>query len=69
MDSKPWYTSQAIWGGIAAVGAGLGAAYASYRAGDIAGASAGLMAAFGGAQAIIGRFKATSFIGKPHVVK
>lgn len=64
-NNKPWYASQTVWGGVAAIGAGLGAAYASYKAGDVGGASAGLMAAFGGLQAIIGRFKATAAIGKP----
>ena len=65
MDNKPWFASQTVWGGVAAIGAGLGGAYVAYKAGDITTASAGLMAAFGGLQSIIGRFKATSTIGKP----
>ena len=69
MDNKPWYASQTIWGGVAAIGGGLGVAYVSYKSGDVAGASAGLMAAFGGLQSIIGRMKATAVIGKPAVAK
>ena len=63
MDNKPWFASQTVWGGIAAIGAGMSGAYVAYKSGDVGGASAGLMAAFGGLQAIIGRFRATTVIG------
>jgi hypothetical protein len=69
MDNKSWYASQTIWGGVAAIGAGLGGAYASWKMGDMGGMSAGLMAAFGGVQAIIGRFKATATIGAAPAAK
>ena len=75
MDStKPWYASQAIWGGIGAILGGLGAAYTALKSGNIADAVSngqaaivaimGIISAFGGLQAIIGRVKATSTIGK-----
>ncbi len=61
---KSWYTSQAVWGGLAAIGAGLGGAYWGWVNKDPASMSAGLSAAFGGLMAVIGRLKATEMIGK-----
>jgi hypothetical protein len=61
--TKSWIASQAVWGGIAAIGAGLAGAYVAYKSGDMQGVSAGLLAAFGGVQAIIGRIKADTVIG------
>ena len=61
---KSWIASQTIWGGIATIGAGLGAAFLAWQAGSMEGVGAGLIAAFGGVQAIIGRVKADSTIGK-----
>lgn len=61
---KPWYASQTIWGGVAVIGASLGGGYNAWRTGDMAGMSAALTAAMGGIAAIVGRFKATTAIGK-----
>ena len=61
---KSWIASQSIWGGIAAIGAGLGGAFIAWQAGDMNGVGAGLLAAFGGVQAIVGRVKADAVIGK-----
>jgi hypothetical protein len=68
MDNKPWYASQTVWGGVAAIGGGLGTAWLGYSMRDPLSVSAGLTAAYGGLQSIIGRFKATTTIGKPVVV-
>lgn len=68
IDNKPWYASSTIWGGIMAIGSGLGGAYYGYTQKDPLMISAGLTSAYGGLQAIIGRFKATTPIGKPAVV-
>lgn len=64
VDGKAWYTSQAVWGGVAAVGAGLGGAYWGWMNKDPTAISAGLSAAFGGVMAVVGRFKATDVLGK-----
>lgn len=61
--TKPWYTSQTIWAGIGAIGAGLGGAFWSYQHNDINGAAAGMMSAFAGLNAVVGRFRATMPIG------
>ena len=66
MPSKPWYSSQTIWGGVATIAASTGGAYAAFRAGDMNAAGTCLMAAMGGIMAIVGRFKATSTIGAKH---
>jgi hypothetical protein len=68
MDNKPWYASQTIWGGIAAMGGGLGLAYYGYQHSDPISVSGGLTAAFGGLQSVIGRFKSTTVIGKAAAV-
>lgn len=60
---KSWIASQTVWGGIAAIGAGLGAAFVAWQGKDMNGVAAGLMAAFGGVQAIVGRIKADTTIG------
>lgn len=62
-DTKPWYTSQTIWGGVAAIGGGLGGAYYAFSHGDMGTVATCLTAAFGGITAIIGRFKADTAIG------
>lgn len=62
--TKPWYASQAIWGGIAAIGGGLGSAIFAYLNHDIGSAIAGLTAAAGGLHAIVGRVKADTPIAK-----
>ena len=77
--TTPWYKSQAIWGGIQASVAGAATAWFAFRTGDLttaAGAlqaaavgAAGVVAAMGGVNAIIGRFRATTIIGKPLVPK
>ncbi|MBV1702606.1 MAG: hypothetical protein KGQ46_12375 [Hyphomicrobiales bacterium] len=62
--AKPWYASQTIWGGIAVIGASLGGGYNAWQAHDMAGMSAALTAGMGGVAAIVGRFKASTSIGK-----
>lgn len=72
--TTPWYASQTIWGGLQAVVGGVVTTYLALRGGNIAGAIdsgqqvviavAALASAFGGLQAIIGRFKATKMVGK-----
>jgi hypothetical protein len=61
-DTKVWYASQTFWGGLAAIGAGLGGAYAAYKAGNMEAMVASLTAAGGGLMAVIGRFKATAVL-------
>ena len=73
MDNKPWYASQTIWGGLGAIIGGTVAAYSALKTGDIAGVVSNaqqvfvvvssMAAAFGGLQAVIGRFKAVKPIG------
>jgi hypothetical protein len=59
VDTKPFFASQTFWGGIAAIGAGIGSAYMAYKVGNMEGVMAGMTAAGGGLAAVIGRFKAT----------
>ena len=71
-NTTPWYKSQTIWGGLQAVVGGSIAVYMALKSGDVGSAvtagqtvfvaAAGLASAFGGLQAIIGRFKATKTI-------
>jgi lysozyme len=71
-NTTPWYKSQTIWGGLQAVVGGSIAVYMALKAGDVGSAvtagqtvfvaAAGLASAFGGLQAVIGRFKATKMI-------
>ena len=68
-NNKPWYASQTVWGGISAIGGGLGTAWLGYTMRDPVTMGAGLTAAFGGLQSIIGRFKADTPIGKPVAAK
>lgn len=66
--SKPWWTSQTIWGGAATIVAGLAGAYWAYSHGDINGALLALATAQGGLHAVVGRFQATQVIGKPATI-
>jgi len=74
---KPWYRSQTIWGGIAAIGSGLAglATVAAEMAGGgglnadtlsiaITALTSGI-SAIGGALSVRGRVKASQPIGKP----
>ena len=63
VTSKPWWASQTVWGGLGTIGASLTGAYVAFKAGNTNAAMVALAAAFGGVQAIIGRFRATSAIG------
>lgn len=63
-DAKPWYASQAIWGGFASVGAGLGGAFYAFQTKDMSGALIAIVGAAGGFHAIVGRVKADTTIGK-----
>lgn len=58
-----WYASQTFWGAVAAIGAGAGAAYASFKTGNYETAGAALTAMFGGLIAVFGRVKATKPLG------
>ena len=62
-DTKPIWTSQTVWGAMAAIGAGLSTAIYAYHTGDSGTALASLVGAFGGLTALIGRIKATSQLG------
>jgi hypothetical protein len=67
MDSKPWYQSRAIWGGIVAIAspAIAFAAHVTIGQGDIASAAdalASIGSGIGGLIAIYGRIKATRLI-------
>jgi hypothetical protein len=61
-ETKPWFASQTFWGAVAAVGAGIGGAYAAYKAGNIEMAMTSLAGAGGGLMAIVGRFKAVKLL-------
>jgi hypothetical protein len=58
VETKAFYASQTFWGAVAALGAGLGGAYAAWKVGNIDGAMTALVAAGGALVAIVGRFKA-----------
>jgi len=67
MDSKPWYTSTTVWGGIIAAASPLiGVIFHVNLASEsaaIADALAALGAGIGGLIAVYGRTKATTTIG------
>lgn len=70
MDSKAWYTSKAIWGGIVAIVAALSSAIFGITLGAedqeaLVNVIATVAGAFGGLLAIYGRVKASAPIGKP----
>ena len=67
--TKPWYVSQTIWGGVAAVLAGAGSLFYAAQAHDIPGVVAAMTAGWGGVTAIVGRLKATTVIGPANVVR
>lgn len=63
-DNKKWYQSKGVWGGLAAVVAGVGAAFGlDLDAGQLTEVMLALGAAVGGIIAIIGRMKASKKIG------
>lgn len=61
-DSKPWYQSRGVIGGLVAVAAGVAAAFKVNIAGEMQAllveAIIGAVAAVGGIVAVIGRIKA-----------
>ena len=63
MDSKAWYMSKGVWGGIIAIGAAIAGAFGYAVSPDdqagLAEAAVAVGAAVGGAIAIIGRAKAS----------
>jgi hypothetical protein len=63
-DPKPWYASQTVWGGIAAIGGGFGGVAYAIQQKDPAAILPALVAAAGGIHAVIGRFKADTPIGR-----
>jgi hypothetical protein len=63
-QTKPMWTSQTVWGAIAAIGAGLSTAVYAYQTGNFGEAMTSLVAAMGGVTALIGRINATSQIGR-----
>lgn len=72
MDSKPWYLSKAIWGGVmAAIVGALGLlgfvfpeGFVDAMSGDLVATVTAGVALVGGVLAIIGRVKAVTRIGK-----
>lgn len=65
---KAWYASQTIWGGIGAICAGLGMVVDGVMTKSVPEVGAGALAAAGGLHSIVGRFKATTPIGKALIV-
>ncbi|MCK5296456.1 MAG: hypothetical protein KAJ75_06175 [Alphaproteobacteria bacterium] len=67
IDTKPWWKSQGVWGGIIAVAAGIGGLFGYSISGadqaSIAEAGIGIASAVGGLVAIIGRISASKNIG------
>lgn len=67
-DSKPWWQSKAIWGGILAIGAAVAGGFGyTVDAGTQAETQetiVGIVSAVGGLLAIYGRIKASKGIGK-----
>ncbi len=61
-NTKPFWASQTIWSAIAVVGASLTGAVLAWKSSDMASFGACLTAAFGGVNAIIGRYRATTLI-------
>lgn len=69
-DSKPWYASSAVWGGILAAVVPLAALLLHINVNDIdtqtlAAALAAIGGGIGGVIAIVGRIRATKQINKP----
>jgi|SRR5579871_3983006 hypothetical protein len=62
-DVKPIWTSQTVWGSLAAIGASVSTAIWAYKTGDTGTALTAVVGAFGGLTALVGRIKATSQIG------
>lgn len=65
-QTKSWWSSTTIWGGLVAVLAGVGGAFGLDAAGlasDLNELVAGVVAAVGGVVSIIGRFRARKQIG------
>jgi len=66
MDSKAWYTSKTVWGGLIAVGAaiagGFGIVIDADTQNDIADLAVVAVGAVGGLLAIVGRVKANKAI-------
>jgi len=61
--AKPWYQSEAIWGGAAAFIAGISGMFGfELVAADVNSVLMSAMATVGGIMAIVGRFKASSKI-------
>ena len=65
-ESKPWYASTAVWGGVLAALSPL-IALAGYQidAGQAADLLAALGSLVGGALAVYGRVRATAVIARP----
>ena len=65
-QTKSWWSSTTIWGGLVAIVAGIGGAVGLDAAGlatDLNELVAGVVAAVGGIVSIIGRFRARKQIG------
>lgn len=65
-QTKSWWSSTTIWGGLVAIVAGIGGAIGLDAAGlasDLNELVAGVVAAVGGVISIIGRFRARKQIG------
>ena len=66
-DTKPWYASKGVWGGIIAAVAGLagmfGYAISDADVSSLTEVATGLVAAIGGAVSVIGRIVATKRVG------
>ena len=65
-QTKSWWSSTTIWGGLVAIAAGIGGAVGLDAAGlasDLNELVAGVVAAVGGIVSIIGRFRARKQIG------
>ena len=61
-DTKPFWASQTVWSSIAVIGSSAAGAVLAWRGGDLAAFGAALTAALGGANAIVGRFRATAVL-------
>ncbi|MBV1702656.1 MAG: hypothetical protein KGQ46_12630 [Hyphomicrobiales bacterium] len=61
-NAKPFWASQTVWSSIAVIGSSICGGLLAWRNGDIGGFGASLTALFGGMNAIVGRFRATTKI-------
>ena len=59
-ETKPFWASQTVWSAIAVIGSSLGGAFLAWRSGDLPAFGAALTSVLGGANAIVGRFRATA---------